>query len=339
MDRGDFYIVLPSNAKCLTFDNTSSHFKTDIPKELVLPGRWEVCLHGISYVNSWNTIDEVINDITFESYRSKKKKVATENPDHVLPDDTPMEEGSDGTEAPRGNLRGRVLKDYTEGWIFATPFLYPTTRSRKRTAYIKPGRYNDIGEVLPQINRSLPKWWDNHFGQDRDGFVNVRLDYEHWSLKINPSLAQMLGFRNTYFQYFMQDKDLENPGDTLTYYEDDVELPTSYFPAEKGYCILTAGSRPDIRAYFYNIFVYCNIIEHQIVANAFVPLLRAVPISTTADKYVTANFLHNIYVPLNTNRISTIEIKLCDETGRQIPFEFGKTLVTLHFRKTRKFLE
>ena len=38
------------------------------------------------------------------------------------------------------------------------------------------------------------------------------------------------------------------------------------------------------------------------------------------------------YVPVSRKEFNTVEIDIRDDTGRPVPFEFGKVVATLHFR-------
>lgn len=93
----------------------------------------------------------------------------------------------------------------------------------------------------------------------------------------------------------------------------------------------------DMKGVFNILFVYCNIIENQIVGNTKVPLLRSIN-NTTGHFGELVERMYNFpyYVPVLKNEISTIEISIKGDDNKLIPFKFGKTIVKLHFRK-RKF--
>lgn len=84
------------------------------------------------------------------------------------------------------------------------------------------------------------------------------------------------------------------------------------------------------------LFVYCDIIEPQIVGDVMAPLLRIVPLDTAAYVY-GANKMHIFspphYVPVMRREFDTIEIDIRSSTGNKIPFQFGTTCIKLHFRK------
>ena len=41
------------------------------------------------------------------------------------------------------------------------------------------------------------------------------------------------------------------------------------------------------------------------------------------------------YVPLLLKEFGTIEVDIRDDTGRRVPFEYGRVTVTVHFRRRR----
>ena len=81
------------------------------------------------------------------------------------------------------------------------------------------------------------------------------------------------------------------------------------------------------------LFVYCNIVQPQVVGDTNAKLLRSVPVQGKMGDVVTKTFTNIQYVPVQTKSFEDIEILLRDDTGHPVPFERGKVLVTLHFRQ------
>ena len=90
---------------------------------------------------------------------------------------------------------------------------------------------------------------------------------------------------------------------------------------------------PDLRGGFDAIYIYCNIVEPQIVGDVKAPLLRILPVSGTYGEIIDRVFVHPHYVPVLTKEFSTIEISIKTDQNRPVPFNFGKTVVKLHFRR------
>ena len=72
-----------------------------------------------------------------------------------------------------------------------------------------------------------------------------------------------------------------------------------------------APNSADIYGGFYKLFVYTNIIEHQVVGDYFVPQLRCVHISGV-DKDIRYDKVH--YLQVSKTHISDIDIELIKTT-------------------------
>jgi hypothetical protein len=86
------------------------------------------------------------------------------------------------------------------------------------------------------------------------------------------------------------------------------------------------------------LYVYCDIASFTLVGDTKVPLLR---VCDTDGKYgltVQKTFTHPHYVPLGRREFETIEININNELGQPVAFEFGKAVVTLHFRRKNKLI-
>ena len=86
-----------------------------------------------------------------------------------------------------------------------------------------------------------------------------------------------------------------------------------------------------------SIYVYCNIVQPQIVGNTSVPLLRTIAVSGKSGDVITKTFTNIQYVPVQTTSFEDIEIPLRTDTGDPVPFERGKVIATLYFRKQSYF--
>lgn len=90
----------------------------------------------------------------------------------------------------------------------------------------------------------------------------------------------------------------------------------------------------NLQTHVRTLSVYTNIIDYVHVGSRMEQLLRTfLHDSNIHDRIAMKEFVHNIYVPVRDNCISCIEILICDENLKPIPFHQGKTMVTLHFKK------
>ena len=98
----------------------------------------------------------------------------------------------------------------------------------------------------------------------------------------------------------------------------------------------TKGDRQvDLEYGFHDLFVYCDLIQSQYVGDAQVPLFRIVPVEGEDGQRVSKSFLRPQYVPVSRKQFETIEVNIKRDTGESVPFEFGRVLLTLHFRQTQ----
>jgi len=91
--------------------------------------------------------------------------------------------------------------------------------------------------------------------------------------------------------------------------------------------LLTAGTA--------NVYVYCDLLEHIMVGDIKVPLLRIVNRTTDVarinDIVEHTAFNPIQYVPLQKKSFDTIDILLATDEGLPLPFVPGKVIVVLEF--------
>ena len=94
------------------------------------------------------------------------------------------------------------------------------------------------------------------------------------------------------------------------------------------------GHRPiDLSGGIANFYVYCNIIKPSIVGNTINKLLRIVHVpKSDFGEQITFSPEHPMYIPIEKDEFDMIEISIKDQTGTVVPFQFGRSIVTLHFR-------
>ena len=87
----------------------------------------------------------------------------------------------------------------------------------------------------------------------------------------------------------------------------------------------------------YVLYVYCDIVEEQIVGDVLVPLLKVVPIEGPHGQNITKDYVNPQYVPVSINHFSQLHLLLRDDAGEKVPFERGRVTATLHFRRRMEF--
>lgn len=172
-------------------------------------------------------------------------------------------------------------------------------------AHIPATNYDTINHIINELN-NIKENVKFHY-DELTKFVSVSvMDKNIKSLSLAPQLGLQLGFE---------------PNRNL------VEKGFGKCPAN-----LHLGLPPQL-------FVYCDIIEPQIVGDVMSPLLRIIPLDPS--KYIYgANKTHIFspphYLPIMRREFDTIEIDIRSNTGQKIPFQFGTVCIKLHFRKIQQ---
>ena len=94
----------------------------------------------------------------------------------------------------------------------------------------------------------------------------------------------------------------------------------------------TATMNPMLKREVNSLFIYCNIVSYIHVGNTEAPLLRQLPIASKENVVVDREFINKIYIPVNCNVLSKIDVSIHDQSGELVPFKDGLTTLTLEFR-------
>ena len=99
---------------------------------------------------------------------------------------------------------------------------------------------------------------------------------------------------------------------------------------------LVAPTAFDVNRGLNLAYIHCDVAVHAIVGDVKTPLLRVCNIPTGRHGSVVRNtYKRPHYVPVGRREFDTIEIGINNELGKPMSFEFGKSIVTLHFRRIR----
>lgn len=185
---------------------------------------------------------------------------------------------------------------------------------------IKQKYYKKIDHLITQINNKRPSHINSYFEKNSNDKVQLVLSPAE-SIILHPTLSEMLGFRQYIFENQTPNaSSIPFVGNNDEYNEDNK-------------LSFVAALKTDLRASLYNIFIYCNIVESTLVGNTYVPLLQAIAVDDIPGTYITKEFENPHYLKLQTGFIPNIEIRLCDDIGENMKFEWGKVIVKLHFRQ------
>jgi hypothetical protein len=82
--------------------------------------------------------------------------------------------------------------------------------------------------------------------------------------------------------------------------------------------------------------IYCNLISPQHVGSVTVPLMEIVPNTVQRGEYINKHFSNPYYYEVNRSIITTISIQITDIAGETVHFEWGRVILTFHFREITK---
>jgi hypothetical protein len=205
--------------------------------------------------------------------------------------------------------------------VFAGP-------SNRKTWQIPAGYYESMNDIVQVINGYIsqasieysltkyPKFKYDTITKTLKGEINLGA-----SIEFSTSLCFILGIHES-----------QNPIRNINYgkYQFDNkavdDVPNVQWESEY------VG---DINPSFSNIYVYCDILAHVPVGDTKAPLLRVVHLEGENGDNEHIMYENVIYVPIQQKSFDSIEIDMRGDTGKLIPFEYGKSFVTLHFRQCK----
>ena len=179
---------------------------------------------------------------------------------------------------------------------------------------VPPGYYSDIDKLIHAIKEAVPPLADDltrdkfKFGIGYDEmkqktWVRVSLTF---FVEFQLDIAKLLGF--------------------------DASVKIKRLTKEKRRQFSTYNAQ--VHGGSSIIFVYCDIIQNQLIAETSAPLLRILNWNHAAkEQNISQTFPELFYVPLNTLNFDTIHIYLLDTMGHPISFQDGHTYAVLEFRE------
>jgi len=173
------------------------------------------------------------------------------------------------------------------------------------TSTIKNGHYNSATDLIDAINGV------NDLTRVGPDSTPITLKWDHVTQKVHMSVAR--GFSIKFSKALVQILGLKR--DT---YEGGTYRGKYVVDIERG---------------FYVIHVYCNIIRARIVGDTCVPLLKTVPVQGKHGDFIHISFNNPHFHPIHHSEIGDIEIDIRDDLGKNIPFNSGKVVCVLAYRR------
>jgi hypothetical protein len=81
------------------------------------------------------------------------------------------------------------------------------------------------------------------------------------------------------------------------------------------------------------MYIYCDVASYAIVGDTKTPLLRVCNVAGKHGEFVRLVYAQPHYVPVGRREFNSIEIAINDELGKPMPFQYGKLVIVLHFRR------
>lgn len=246
------------------------------------------------------------------------------------------------------NYKTKLAKDLQlnvgEWEVGLAEFIYPLSWNNVTTGYftvrrlvdgrwnsvhgrIPNNRYDSVKDLIKTIELELHKLIGEHashikFSQIATRQVKVFLS-DGYVIRLSQSLSEALGFGDI----DMKLCELRNHKTHTGYTEacevkrtDDDNTLLSPFVAD-----VNKGMR--------SLFIHCNIVAGQLVGDMYVPLLRTVAVEGNTDDVIAKSFTNIHYMSIERSNFQEIEIHITDDTGRTVPFQHGRVIVKLHFKR------
>lgn len=179
--------------------------------------------------------------------------------------------------------------------------------------YITTGYYSSVQELLDEIHEKIRAscnilvarfWIEKRSAQSstKGGKVAVKIMRSSYSLKLSKELMYVLGFEMQVLSWI-----------------------------EKYHLGVSAA---DINRACNTMFIYCDLVQESIVGDSTAPLLRTTNVEVEYGDFIQKTYSNPIYVPLRRNYFSDVEMSIKSESGQDIAFTTGKSIATLHFRRS-----
>lgn len=317
--ENEFYVTLLSNSSKNYYpENKTSDFTVHLTKEVNLDGKWCVALSEITFPSMLHNVSSGNNGvfIHYKSFDDTEDAIVTWKPVRINIPPGAYKSVSELTQAI--NL---AVREYT-GYKFDLVGLSDDEQYVKIT--------NEIG-----FQESLSKTFSNALEKTilqptESGVSSVEIGE-----KPKQTLAPIED--NCQIQYKNLTGDESETGGSIEF-EGRLALQLGFVPKEKLKFGQTAADPPYlILGIPPEIFVYIDLVESQIISDSSSQVVRIVKTldndKTAIGGIISREFTHRNYLSIVKNRFQTIQVELRDTTGKFIPFHFGTSSATLHFKK------
>jgi len=337
----EFHITLPSNVKSLSDveENTISSYKTTLKRRLIFPSNedWRVGVSEIIYTKTWYNVSEpaIINFLLEDGTIH-----------NVLNDIEGICKLTNCQNDLKKNIHIYNLKEYV----------------------FQNGEYEDILEIVKNINQIIsnlanyftipPKFEFDQKSKTVKIIIGETINNVYQSSRCIPLLGKdlenILGlvYKNgeTLSEYVERNKENSDDQRPITPHKDNVTetfdliigrinkfkgTPFNKEIFQNGTAFYLARRVVDFNAGLYSLYFYSNIVEDNFIGDEYAPLLRVVPVyeKNKFGSVVKETFDFPHFIKLKARDFDTIHIDIRDDTGSRVPFESGRVIVKLIFKK------
>ena len=297
-----FTITLPSNVvNSEGAKNRISSYQTQLAQRIDLDGEWHVGLYEISYTKSWYNIPKK-ESIELLDYSGQRFGWTSLDPGFFR----------DGQ-----SLQASMKEALTKEMLTYSSGYEPNTEdglvdfSKPITVVTHP-KIDSHPQILFDINSHR---FECRFGRDENQYPIF--------VTFSPDLRAMLGFDKHEFDSIISAcRERIIKGEPI---EDNLLRVQAKYPAE-------------MRGGYHTLSLYTDVVKPSLVGNTYAQILRTITVPNEAkfgDQCVIS-YPNPIYFPVHVKNFQNILLERRDDSGLLIPFQFGRTIVTLHFKKDEK---
>jgi hypothetical protein len=282
--------------------NTPTEFVNDSYEEIHLDGEWEMHPVEIAFEKNWH------------NFLEREYLIC------VFYDSVPPTENFDGGDETKTN--GPALaQDVVEG---IESRLNNTTPFSFRMMELPKAYYSSVQKLIDYINNTLEELLSDAKSHPRvrfafdEVFDRVRL--------VAPRTLRMM----TVESYLWASLGFSDQAISKIKYDDRFPTRLSVLKILQNNATLSPRL-DDITV----IYIYCDIVEYQLVADTRLPLIGIVVIDKNLPFGSMIRYVWKVTQPMKvvTNNIRNIRIRLATPQGKPIPFTRGATSLVLRFRR------
>lgn len=227
--------------------------------------------------------------------------------------------------------KGEGFTVYCSNCSVITPEFVGRNQPAEYTKHVNvhAGYFDTMESLVNEINTMISKTFTSPVDDWNDSSIKRRVGEQAWpSLRYNPLNKKV---------YVTVHKNMTiNFTENLAYIlgltkrQNPVENDT-----QRDSQTIRGNKISDIDSGVNAIYIYCDLLECVPVGDTQAPLLRFLDVQGQHGGNIHRYFDRPRYIPLQKKHFDSVEIDIRDDIGQHIPFETGKLIVTLHFRRAK----